>query len=155
MASESTPTTSTTPNKPLTVRDVAADKFIAAYARHLKRSGRINVPKWADIVKTGAFKEQGPQDPDWYFIRLASVSRRLYLQGGLGVGAFRKVYGGRQNNGSKPSHRALAAGGVLRSVLKQLEAIKVVEADPKGGRRLTQTGQRDLDRIASHIGNRR
>ncbi|PRP80753.1 hypothetical protein PROFUN_11493 [Planoprotostelium fungivorum] len=155
MATDTTPSTQATQNKPHSVRDVSADKFIEAYARHLKRSGRINVPKWADIVKTGAYKEQGPTNPDWYYIRLASVARRLYLKGGLGVGLLRRIYGGRQNNGSKPSHAAIASGAVLRSTLKQLEAIKVVEKDPKGGRRLTHTGQRDLDRIASHIGNRR
>ncbi len=53
----------------ITVKDVPADAFIAAYAKHLKRSGRVDVPKWADVVKTGAFKELAPYDPDWYLIR--------------------------------------------------------------------------------------
>lgn len=39
----------------------------------------------------------------------------------------------------------------LRSVLKQLEAIGVVEKDPSGGRRITAQGQRDLDRIAGRV----
>lgn len=30
---------------------------------------KIEVPDWADIVKTGTFKELCPQDPDWYFVR--------------------------------------------------------------------------------------
>lgn len=49
--------------------DNSADAFITAYASHLKRSGRIEMPTWADIVKTGAFKELAPYDPDWYYIR--------------------------------------------------------------------------------------
>jgi small subunit ribosomal protein S19e len=43
--------------------------FIKAYAAYLKRTGKLEVPKWVDIVKTGTFKELAPYDPDWYFIR--------------------------------------------------------------------------------------
>ena len=52
----------------------SADAFIAAYASHLKRSGKLEVPTWVDIVKTGHFKELAPYDPDWYYIR-AGASR--------------------------------------------------------------------------------
>jgi hypothetical protein len=34
------------------VRDVAADVFITAYAAHLKRSNKLALPDWVDIVKT-------------------------------------------------------------------------------------------------------
>src|ERR1700685_2927999 len=47
----------------------SADAFITAYASHLKRSGKLEVPTWVDIVKTGSFKELAPYDPDWYYIR--------------------------------------------------------------------------------------
>lgn len=53
----------------ITVKDVPADAFIAAYARYLKRSGKFDVPKWTDQVKTAHFKELGPLNPDWYFVR--------------------------------------------------------------------------------------
>jgi small subunit ribosomal protein S19e len=53
----------------VTVRDVPADKFIAAYANVLKNNDAFVVPKWADIVKTGVAKELAPYDPDWYFVR--------------------------------------------------------------------------------------
>lgn len=53
----------------INVRDVASSDFVIAYAAHLKRIGKIEVPKWADLVKTAAFKELGPYDPDWYYIR--------------------------------------------------------------------------------------
>ena len=36
-------------------------------------------------------------------------------------------------------------------MLKQLEAIGVVEKDANGGRRITPQGQRDLDRIAGRV----
>lgn len=47
----------------------SADAFITAYASHLKRSGKLEVPTWVDIVKTGAYKELAPYDPDWYYVR--------------------------------------------------------------------------------------
>ncbi|KAL1596639.1 Protein component of the small (40S) ribosomal subunit [Paraconiothyrium brasiliense] len=54
-----------------------------------------------------------------------------------------------KNRGSRPSHHVDASGSVDRKVLQSLEKIGVVEQDEdKGGRRITQAGQRDLDRIA-------
>ena len=53
----------------ISVRDVPAEKFIAAYAQVLKNNDKFHVPKWADTVKTGVSRELAPYDPDWYFIR--------------------------------------------------------------------------------------
>lgn len=36
------------------VRDLPADVFIAAYAAHLKKSNKLSIPEWVDIVKTGS-----------------------------------------------------------------------------------------------------
>jgi small subunit ribosomal protein S19e len=47
--------------------------FIKAYAAYLKRTGKLEVPKWVDLVKTGTFKELAPYDPDWYFVRAGTV----------------------------------------------------------------------------------
>ena len=30
---------------------------------------QVEVPKWADVVKTGAHKELAPYNPDWYYVR--------------------------------------------------------------------------------------
>eukprot|EP00051_Salpingoeca_urceolata_P026199 m.476428 g.476428 ORF g.476428 m.476428 type:complete len:147 (+) comp20528_c0_seq1:50-490(+) len=135
----------------ITVKDVAAHDFIPAYAQLLKRSGKIEVPKWADIVKTGAFKELAPYDQDWYYVRCAAVARHIYLRGGVGVGALRKVYGGSKNRGACPSRFALSSGSVARSVLQSLESIKVLEKDPEGGRRITRTGRKELDQVALQV----
>jgi ribosomal protein S19E (S16A) len=42
----------------ITVRDVAAPKFIAAYAEVLKNNDRFVLPKWVDLVKTGIAKKK-------------------------------------------------------------------------------------------------
>ncbi|KAG0587543.1 hypothetical protein KC19_2G172800 [Ceratodon purpureus] len=134
-----------------TVKDVSSHEFVRNYAAHLKRSGKIEVPVWADLVKTATFKELAPYDADWYYIRTASMARKIYLRGGIGVGAFKKIYGGRKSNGVRPSHFAKSSGSIARHCLKQLEALNIVEKDPKGGRRITSDGQRDLDQVAGRI----
>lgn len=51
------------------VRDVSAEDFITAYSSHLKRSGKLDIPTWVDVVKTGPQKELAPYDPDWFYVR--------------------------------------------------------------------------------------
>jgi len=101
-------------------------------------------------VKTGHYKELPPQSIDWYYVRAASVARHVYLRKSVGVGALQKVHGGQKNRGSRPSHHVRASGAVDRSIMQALEKIGVLEEGPKskGGRRISQAGRRDLDRIA-------
>ncbi|KAL2893358.1 40S ribosomal protein S19-1, partial [Bienertia sinuspersici] len=91
----------------------------------------IELPPWTDIVKMGVLKELAPIDPDWYYIRAASMARKIYLRGGLGVGAFRRIYGGSKRNGSRPPHFEKSSGSVARYILQQLEKMKIVEIDPR------------------------
>lgn len=102
---------------------------------------------WVDTVKTGNMKELPPQSIDWYYVRAAAVARHVYLRKSVGVGRLRKVHGGQKNRGSRPGHHVDASGSVDRKVLQSLEKIGVVEINEKGGRSISQTGQRDLDRM--------
>ncbi|MDI1490083.1 MAG: Protein component of the small (40S) ribosomal subunit [Ramalina farinacea] len=133
----------------VSVRDVDAHKFISAYSAFLKRQGKLPIPGWVDTVKTSPSKELPPQSIDWFYIRAASVARHIYLRKTVGVGRMRKVHGSTKNRGSRPSHHVDASGSVDRKVMQSLEKIGILEQDEeKGGRRITQAGQRDLDRIA-------
>merc|ERR1711964_50276 len=133
----------------VTVRDVDAQTFINAYADFLKRQGKLQIPGWVDTVKTSHSNELPPQSPDWFYVRAAAVARHIYLRKSVGVGRLRKVHGSTKNRGSRPSHHVDASGSVDRKVMQALEKIGVLEQDEdKGGRRITQSGQRDLDRIA-------
>ncbi|KAF8194174.1 hypothetical protein BJ912DRAFT_1021445 [Pholiota molesta] len=125
------------------VRDVSADEFINAYASHLKRSGKLEVPAWVDLL--------APYDPDWYYVRAAAVARHIYLRKDVGIGALTKLHGGRNRRGNRPSHHADASASVQRKICQSLEKIGVLEQTGNGGRRISQDGQRDLDRIATAV----
>jgi small subunit ribosomal protein S19e len=105
----------------VTVRDIKPQDFIVAYAAHLKTKDNFEVPKWADIVKTGIGKELAPYDPDWYYTRAAAVLRQIYLKQGIGVGALRRIYGGSKRRGVERSTTVKGAGGCIRHVLIQFE----------------------------------
>ena len=135
----------------VTVKDVDSQKLIVAYAAHLKRSGKLELPKWVDIVKTASYKELSPIDPDWFYVRVASLARQVYLHKGLGVGTLTKFHGGKKRRGNRPNHHASASGSVIRKALQALEKLRLVEVDSHGGRKITQIGQQELDRIAQAV----
>jgi small subunit ribosomal protein S19e len=84
------------------------------------------VPAWNDIVKTAVFKELAPSDPDWFYVRCASIARHLYIRR-AGVGALTKVYGGNKHRGVRPSHFSRSSSNILRKCLQALESVKLVE----------------------------
>jgi len=133
------------------VKDVDQQKFVQGFADFLKKSGKMTVPEWADLIKLARFNEQGPADQDWYYVRAASVARHLYIRSPAGVGSFTKIYGARKSNGCAPSHFTRSYQSVSRRVLQSLESMNLVEKHANGGRSLTSQGRRDLDRIAAQI----
>lgn len=62
----------------------------------------------------------------------ASMARKIYLRGGLGVGSFRRIYGGSKRNGSRPPHFGKSSGSVARHILQQLQNMNIVELEPRG-----------------------
>ena len=134
--------------KACNVRDVPAAAFIAAYAEHLKRSGKIELPKNHEIMKTCVHNELSPLNDDWYYIKTAAIARRVYLRPGTGIGALRKAFGSKKDNGVRRGHFAVASAGIIRHCLHSLEALGVIEKDQNKGRKVTKEGQKELDTIA-------
>ena len=114
----------------VTVKDVPADAFIKACAEFLKRQPKFDVPKWHDIVKTGTLKEYSPYDEDWFFVRSASILRKVYMRNGVGVGALRRIYGKAKNRGVRPEHFSKAGGAIIRSILQNLENVRATPLPP-------------------------
>ncbi|XP_060530505.1 small ribosomal subunit protein eS19A-like [Cylas formicarius] len=135
----------------VTLKDVDQHKFVKAFASFLKKSGKLRIPDWVDLVKTSRAKELAPYDPDWYYVRCAAVVRHIYIRSPIGVGSVTKIFGSRKRNGTKPSHFCRSAGSIARKALQSLETLKLIEKSPDGGRKLTQQGRRDLDRIAAQV----
>ncbi|PRT53968.1 40S ribosomal protein S19-A [Wickerhamiella sorbophila] len=134
----------------VTVRDVPAQDFINAYAAFLQRQGKLEVPGYVEVVKTSAGKELPPQDSEsWFYKRSASIARHIYIRKDIGVGRLNKRYGSTVNRGNRPSHHKDASGSINRKALQALEKLGIVEQTHNGGRRVSTTGQRDLDRIAA------
>ena len=139
----------------LTVKDVDAASFIAAYAKHLKGQGKVQPPKEIEYIKSGRHKQLAPDDADWFYIRAASIARKIYMRPGTGVGALRRMYGGNYRRGTRKEHFSKASGGIIRKILQSLEKVGVVEAyddEEIGGRMISQSGRSDLDRIAAQVG---
>ncbi|XP_050415612.1 40S ribosomal protein S19 [Patella vulgata] len=132
------------------VKDVNQHEFINRLAAFLKRSGKMKLPDWTDIVKTGPYKELAPYSEDWFYIRAAALCRRMYMRAPLGVGTVKRVYGGNQRNGTAPSHFCKASGGVARKIFQALEGVKMVEkSTSRKGRVLTGRGRQHCDIIAA------
>merc|ERR1711890_181687 len=135
----------------ISVKDVDQQQFTVALAAFLKKSDKVKLPEWVDVVKTNVAKPLAPYEEDWNYTRLASMARHIYIRAPVGVATMTKIYGVRRNNGSCPSHWRRGSGSIARKGLQTLEQLKLVEKDANGGRRLTSQGRRDLDRIAAQI----
>lgn len=130
-----------------TVYDVNAYDLLARLTEDLKEVKEVVPPVWAKYVKTGVCKERPPVQEDWWYTRAASLLRRLYINGPVGVERLRKYYGGKKNRGHKPEKFKKASGAIIRMILKQLEEAEFVEKVPDG-RKLTPKGVSHLDRLA-------
>lgn len=62
----------------------------------------------------------------------ASMARKIYMRQGLGVGAFKRIYGGSKRNGSRPPHFCKSSGAVARHILHQLKKMNIIDVDTKG-----------------------
>ncbi|MDV0443781.1 30S ribosomal protein S19e [Methanorbis rubei] len=133
-----------------TVFDIPANDLIAKVADELKNESAIKAPEWSEYVKTGVHKQMPPENPDWWYIRSAAVLRRIYVDGPIGVERMRSVYGGMQDNGSKPSHFRKGSGSIARKVMQQLETAGFIEK-VTGGRNVSAKGRKFLDNIAHSL----
>ncbi|KAL7719822.1 Small ribosomal subunit protein eS19 [Entamoeba marina] len=108
------------------LKDVAAIDFIKAYAEHLKKSGKLEVPEWVDLVKTGMTKELAPLDPDWFFIHCAAaIARKVYM------------YHGDQVRSSDTSYNNW----------KKIDIVAKAEV----GRTISKNGRKDMDKIGYQV----
>lgn len=134
-----------------TAYDVPAEPLIKKLAEKLKNEFKIEEPSWAKWVKTGPHKERPPENADWWYIRVASILRKIYMRGPIGVSRLRKFYGGKRDRRSKPYKHVKGSGSIVRKALQQLEEAGLVEKIADKGRRITPKGQSLVDNTAHEI----
>jgi len=135
------------------IYEVPSDKLIERLKEELKKIDVIKPPLWALMVKSGPHRERPPQQQDFWYIRAASILRRIYIDGPVGVSRLRSYYGGRKRRGRRPAKTYKAGGAIIRKILKQLEAAGLVKREKKG-RMLTPEGRRFVDRIIGEVSGR-
>lgn len=133
-----------------TVFDVPADLLINKVAEEFKNNDKINPPEWSNFVKTGVHKERKPENPDWWYVRCASVLRRVYIDGPVGVISLRTFYGGKKDRGVRPEVFRKGSGAIVRGALHQLEDAGYVQK-VEGGRIVAPQGRSFLDKQSGEL----
>ncbi len=133
-----------------TVYDIPADMLIRQVAEELKKNPHIQPPDWAGFAKTGVHQQMPPENDDWWYVRAASVFRRVYIDGPIGTQKMRTIYGGKRDRGSAPSQFRRGSGSIIRKVLQQLEAAGYVSRTGEG-RVVTAAGRSFIDNVAHSL----
>ena len=132
------------------VYDVPADIFINRLSEILKNED-IPAPEWSLFVKTGTHADKPPQNSDWWYVRCASILRKIYLHGPVSVNDLRSMYGGGRPVGYAAAHHKDASGAIIRNAIHALEKLGLVQNIEKKGRILSKQGTQKLDRLATEI----
>jgi len=136
----------------VTVRDVDARKLVLAVKEELKRFKEVQPPVWSMYAKSSVNRQRPPEEGDFWYIRGASLMKRIYIDGPVGVEKLRTFYGGRKRRRTKPARFKKSSGSVLRELLQQLEAAGFVEKEKNNfGRKITPKGRKFLDNIANKV----
>jgi small subunit ribosomal protein S19e len=132
--------------------DVPPSLLIKRITQHLKDNvDSIKPPEWAPYVKTGSHTQRTPNNPGWWYVRCASLLRKVYVKGPIGLEHLRSEYGGRKDGGFKPEHSRKSGGAIIRNALKQLEVAGLVETVKGRGRVVSPEGRKLLDLLSSEL----
>lgn len=135
-----------------TPHDVPASKFIDRLAKYIRENvDEVQPLPWSTFVKTGTHVEKQPQNPNWWYTRTASILRKVYIHGPIGLENLRSDYGGRKNRGSKPNRVTKAGGSDIRKILQQLEKAGLVQTTRPKGRVVTPKGRKLMQEVAGDL----
>ena len=131
--------------------DVPPAVLLPKLATALRTQKAVAPPLWAGFVKTGVHKQRGPVQLDWWYLRSASVLRKISLIGPTGIERLSSEYGGKRDRGSAPYHARTGSRAILREIVQQLEKSGLLESQKKRGRRVSAEGQRLLDGLSREV----
>ena len=138
----------------VTLYDVPDDAFLDALAGALAEL--IEEPDWASFAKSGADRELPPEQDDFWYVRAASILRRVAMDGPVGVDRLSTHYGGPKGGSTRyqvaPKHRSDGSKKIVRTILQQLEEADLVERPPNDeGRVVSAAGRSLLDSTAGEV----
>lgn len=125
--------------------------LISRLADHLRRVSQVEQPQWTAYAKTGSHAERQPNEKDWWYTRCASLLRKIYVHGPVGLTQLESDYGGRKEVGYYVGHHRDAGGSAIRKAIQQLEAAGYVAKQGRHGRILTGKGVSLVDKQATEI----
>jgi len=134
-----------------TVYDVPAKDLIDAVTKKLQQDKTITPPDWSKYARTGVHTENPPEQRNWWYIRCASILRKIYVKNQIGIERLRTEYGGYRDRGSKPDKARQGSGSIVRVALQQLEGAGYVTKIKGKGRVLTPKGRSFLDNTSHEI----
>ncbi|MFW9778301.1 MAG: 30S ribosomal protein S19e [Candidatus Heimdallarchaeota archaeon] len=138
----------------VTANMIPSKLLIEAMSAELKQNQDVfKPPEWAPFVKLSVARQNAPENRgDWWYSRVASVLRKIYLHEPIGVLHLRKMYGSRRNRGSKPERTFSGSGAVVRHAIHQLEkAGYVTTRAGYKGRVMSPEGRSFVDNIAFQV----
>ncbi|TFF94527.1 MAG: 30S ribosomal protein S19e [Promethearchaeota archaeon] len=136
----------------MSIYTVKPSKLIGAIAEKLKDYPEISPPEGSEYWKTAHWKEIAPVDTEnFWYIRCASILRKILKIGPVGVNRLRKKYGGKNKKGSGLRHSGLASGKIIRVALQQLEGANLLSKTQADGRMITAEGKSILERTAYNL----
>ena len=111
----------------------------------------MSPPEWIPFVKSGSHNERAPDDADFWYVRSASILRKIYLKGPIGTEKLRIEYGGRKRRGTKPNEFKKSGGAIIRTALQQLESAGFIKKVGNKGREMTDIGRSYMDKLSSTL----
>ncbi|MBU0629067.1 MAG: 30S ribosomal protein S19e, partial [Nanoarchaeota archaeon] len=134
--------------------DVDATELIEELAKELKKIESVKPPQWAIFVKTGVNKERPPVRENWWYVRAASILRKISMKGPIGVSKLRTLYGGKQSRGYASEKYKKGSGSIIRKIIQQLQKAELVKETQKGvhkGRIITPKGIKLMGNVSKKI----
>lgn len=131
---------------------IEAGKFIQILAEKLKDFPEIKPPEGSQFWKTASYKELAPiNSENFWYIRSASILRKVKKYGPIGVNKLRKHYSGRNRKARGLNSSSKGSGKIIRVILQQLEKENLVIKEGKKGRKVSPEGTSLLERTAYSI----
>lgn len=131
------------------VYDVDTSKLVNEAAKKLKEVMK-GPPAYVTYVKSGAGRERPPKDPDFWYIRSASILRQVYINGPVGISRLRLRYGNRKEHVIHKKHSVKASGSIIQDSLRALEELDYVKKTKKG-REITAKGKSFMDKLSNDV----